>query len=162
MRGAGLEPIEPFPGVVKPWRCRCMKCGNVVSPRLDAVRNGIGCRFCAERGIDYAAPGIVYLLHHQGLGAYKVGIANQTSNRTQQFASGGWTTFRTLPMDTADEAFRVEQAVLAPYRGAFLCPYLSAAELQNGFTETIDAEAVTILDLWAEVVAAARTVDPLS
>ncbi len=155
MRAAGLEPLDPFPGVVKPWRCRCTVCGNEVSPRLEAIRNGTGCRFCAEHGIDYAAPGVVYLLHHKGLGAHKVGIAQHDSGRTRLFALQGWDVVRTMAFATCDEAFRVEQTVLAPYRAWFACPYLSAAEMPNGFTETIDAEAVSLLDLWAEVVAAA-------
>ena len=83
------------------------------------------------------------------------GDANQTSNRAEQFESAGWQTFRTLRCATGDEAHQVEQAVLARHRAAFLCPYLSSAEMPNGFTETIGADAVNLLDLWAEVVAAA-------
>jgi DNA-directed RNA polymerase subunit RPC12/RpoP len=173
MRAAGLEPLAPYPGILKPWRCRCATCGREVNPPLASirhrgggcrycagraiVRNGTGCRFCAEQGIDFAAPGIVYLLHHQGFGAYKVGIANQTSGRTQHFASAAWKTFRTYPTATADEAYRVEQAVLTPYRATSLCPFLTRAELPNGFSETIDAEAVSLLDLWAALIAAAET-----
>ncbi len=32
MRSAGLEPLEPFPGVDRPWRCRHARCGHEVSP----------------------------------------------------------------------------------------------------------------------------------
>lgn len=159
MRAAGLEPLEPCPGSDKAWRCRCVKCGHVVSPALQSVRNGGGCRFCAEHGFDFTAPSIVYVLHHAGLGAHKVGIASMTSNRTQQLASDGWQTFRTLHCPTGYEAFCVEQAVLAPYRAALFCPYLSASEMPlGGHTETIDAEAVSLLDLWAEVAAAAEDI----
>ena len=156
MRAAGFVPLKPFPGASKPWLCQCSTCGNEPSPRFEVIARGGGCRFCAEYGPDWSAPGIVYLLHHEGFGAYKVGIANQTSSRTRQFASAGWLTFRTLPVTTTEEAYRIEQAVLAPYRAARLCPYLTRAELPSGHSETIDAEAVSLLDLWAEVVAVAE------
>ena len=157
MRAAGLEPLEPYSGSNAPWRCRCTTCGNEVAPLLGSVRHrGTGCRYCAPYGVDPAAPGLVYVLHHDGFGAHKVGIANQTSQRTQRFATGGWVTFRSHPLVTAADAYRVEQAVLAPYRETRICPFLTRAEIPDGgWTETIDAEAVSLLDLWAEVVAAA-------
>jgi hypothetical protein len=130
-----------------------MTCGNEPSPRFEVIVRGGGCRYCAEYGPDWSAPGIVYLLHHEGFGAYKVGIANQTSKRTQTFAPAGWVTFRTLQVSTADRAYQIEQAVLAPYRDANHCPYLTCAELPSGHSETIDAEAVSILDLWSEIIA---------
>jgi hypothetical protein len=48
MRAAGFEPLEPYPGLAKaPWRCRCTRCGGIVSPTLTNVRQGGGCRSCA-------------------------------------------------------------------------------------------------------------------
>jgi hypothetical protein len=48
MRAAGLEPLTPFPGVVVPWRSRCMTCNNEVFPRLQVIRRGQGgCPYCA-------------------------------------------------------------------------------------------------------------------
>lgn len=48
LRGAGLEPLEPYRNVETPWRSRCMKCGAKVSPRLHSIRSGWGgCRRCA-------------------------------------------------------------------------------------------------------------------
>jgi hypothetical protein len=134
-----------------------VRCAGTKCPR-DSKRFGTAADVgtAPDHGIDYTAPAVVYLLHHRSFGAYKVGIANQTSGRTQSFASAGWETFRTYPLDTGDMAYKVEQAVLAPYRAASLCPYLTAAEMRSGgFTETIDTDAVSLLDLWAEVVAAA-------
>lgn len=48
MRAAGLEPEEPYPGLVtKPWPCVCVNCGNRVTPMYSNIRSGGGCRFCA-------------------------------------------------------------------------------------------------------------------
>jgi len=30
MRAAALEPLEPYPGSQRPWKCRCAKCGRTV------------------------------------------------------------------------------------------------------------------------------------
>lgn len=39
----GARPIEPFPGTQRPWRCRCLRCGEVNSPRYnDIVNKGTG------------------------------------------------------------------------------------------------------------------------
>ena len=47
MRAAFLEPIEAYPGNKRPWKCECLKCGEIVSPSFAAVRNnGSGCRKC--------------------------------------------------------------------------------------------------------------------
>ena len=42
MRAAGFIPLEPYPGSGRPWRCRCDRCGNEVSPRYAAVASGAG------------------------------------------------------------------------------------------------------------------------
>jgi len=45
----GLQPLEPYPGALKPWKCRCMRCGAVVTPRFGAVQQGQGgCLKCAQ------------------------------------------------------------------------------------------------------------------
>lgn len=158
MRALGLEPLDPYPGSNRPWRCRCMRCSNIVTPTFgNSNKRDSRCRYCADYGLDWSGPALVYLLHHEALGAHKVGVAKQGGGRTQKFARAGWAVFRTAPFATGDDAFRVEQTVLAPYRDAGLCPYLSRHELPDGFTETVDAEAVSLLDLWAEIVAAAAT-----
>lgn len=48
MRAAGLEPLEPYPGANKAWRCCCEKCGKEISPRLNSLRSmgQGGCRYC--------------------------------------------------------------------------------------------------------------------
>lgn len=42
-----LQPLEPYPGSAKPWKCRCLRCGNLVTPINSNVRNGgLGCETC--------------------------------------------------------------------------------------------------------------------
>ncbi|MGY1583252.1 hypothetical protein [Streptomyces sp. MN13] len=51
MRTAGLEPLEPYPGTALPWKCRCSRCGSIVSPRLGSLTGATrpSCRRCANR-----------------------------------------------------------------------------------------------------------------
>lgn len=48
MCAADLEPQEPYPGSQKPWRCLCVACGRDVSPTLNSIRAGCGCRYCGH------------------------------------------------------------------------------------------------------------------
>lgn len=53
MRAARLQPLTEYPGTSVPWPCVCMDCASESAPRLDAIRNGGGCRTCgAKRAID--------------------------------------------------------------------------------------------------------------
>ena len=48
MTAAGLTPLVPYPGALKPWRCSCNNCGEEVAPWYASVQQGQGgCRFCA-------------------------------------------------------------------------------------------------------------------
>lgn len=49
MLESGIQPLEPYPGVSKPWLSRCLRCKKEVSPRLTNVLRGHdGCRYCAH------------------------------------------------------------------------------------------------------------------
>ncbi len=45
----GLEPLEPYSGSGKQWRCRCLTCGAEVTPRYTNIKQGWGgCRSCGR------------------------------------------------------------------------------------------------------------------
>jgi hypothetical protein len=48
MRKAGLEPVGEYTGSTRPWKSKCITCGQISSPRPKDVRNGHGCRYCAS------------------------------------------------------------------------------------------------------------------
>ena len=54
MRAADFEPLEPYKLIKTPWKCRCLRCGNITTPILNNVKSGHGrgCVTCggAERG----------------------------------------------------------------------------------------------------------------
>ena len=46
-RKSGFEPIGEFKGFTRPWKARCLKCGEVSSPAAKWLAEGHGCRWCA-------------------------------------------------------------------------------------------------------------------
>ena len=49
MLAAQLRPLDPYPGVNKPWRSECLRCGDEGRPSLGHIRQGIGgCRRCGR------------------------------------------------------------------------------------------------------------------
>lgn len=54
MRSADFEPLEPYKLIKDPWKCRCLRCGNITYPSLNNVKSGHGrgCKTCgrAESG----------------------------------------------------------------------------------------------------------------
>ncbi|WP_369228561.1 hypothetical protein AB5J52_48840 (plasmid) [Streptomyces sp. R39] len=50
MLAAQLRPLDPYPGVNKPWRSECLRCGGEARPALGHIRQGIGgCRQCGRQ-----------------------------------------------------------------------------------------------------------------
>jgi hypothetical protein len=53
MKSADFLPLEPYKLIKDPWKCKCLKCGNIVHPILNNVKSGQrGCQTCGakERG----------------------------------------------------------------------------------------------------------------
>lgn len=51
MRAAGWDPMAPYPGSERPWKCQCRRCGAVQAQRLHGAQHskGRGCRSCSLR-----------------------------------------------------------------------------------------------------------------
>jgi hypothetical protein len=52
MLQAGLKPLEPYTSSSANWKCKCLKCGKIVSPRYSTVKAGAGCAYCAGIKLD--------------------------------------------------------------------------------------------------------------
>ena len=47
MLKAGLKPLEPYRSALTKWKCKCLKCGNIVNPKYNQIQqNGGGCVTC--------------------------------------------------------------------------------------------------------------------
>lgn len=92
MRGLGAEPLEPYRSANLPWRCRCNKCGNEITPTYANARKFSPCRYCAPFGFSYNDPAVVYLLRHGRYQALKIGVASEASkyDRIADHGRHGW------------------------------------------------------------------------
>ncbi len=156
MLSAGLTPLETYQRADKPWKCTCNKCKKFVTPTYTSIRVGQGgCRYCANKGLDYNEPAYLYLITHQVLGAHKVGIANSKTrvNRVKEHQKYGWELFKSIEFDSGDEAFQIEQEVLVWLRQEKgLGIHLSKEQLpQRGFSETVDSTEIELSAIWAKV-----------
>ena len=52
MRLASLEPLEPYPGALSPWRCKCTNCQREVNPWFHSILRGGVCGFCNGTIVD--------------------------------------------------------------------------------------------------------------
>lgn len=53
MIASGVKPLEEYSSLKKPWKCECLTCGNIVSPRLGSIKAGQGsCVYCAGLIVD--------------------------------------------------------------------------------------------------------------
>lgn len=89
MRSVGLEPLGPYPGALRKWPCRCMKCHRVVEPCYSTVQRGMGgCRWCRNSGFKAAEAATIYLITHAGYDATKIGISDASGARLEKHR--GW------------------------------------------------------------------------
>jgi hypothetical protein len=52
MLKAGLQPLEPYAGAHTEWKCKCLICGSIVTPRYATVQSkGAGCKTCRYKKI---------------------------------------------------------------------------------------------------------------
>ena len=140
MEAAGLEPLEPYPGALVTWHCRCTGCGRDVHPRYGNVVKGQGgCVYCAAgRRFDPGAPAWLYLLAHQEFRAWQVGITGRLEKRLAAHARAGWHLVELYVFDRGISAMRAEAEVIAAWRRqGFPDAVPRAAMPQGGHTETV-------------------------
>ena len=156
MISKGLVPLEPYSRADGPWKCRCKKCKNLISPTYSAITTGQGCKFCATSGIDYQASAFIYLMTHKKYGAHKIGIGTEKTvdNRIRAHERGGWESFRSIPISSAIKAEAIEAAVLSWIRNERgLPPYLSKKEMtRGGYTETVEGAEIDLQTIWRRIL----------
>ena len=150
MRAAGLEPLEPYRSAGALWRFRCLACGRELATRYDSVARGVGCRYCAQRGMDYTAPGVVYVMVNTDFQAVKVGVTT-TAARTDRVGAherNGWVAVRSWDVPSADDAIGFEREVLSWWRTAVGAPpaMLPGDMPQGGASETASLMLIELED----------------
>ena len=152
LESKNLKPLEPYSGVAhKPWKCKCLKCANEVTPSPSALLRGQGGCFICGRSYKFS-PALIYLIRNKNLKTIKIGITNENAHRLTKYP--GWTQVRLIPFKTGKEALQLESAVIELWRIKLKLPIkLNKRDLkQGGYTETADekglSEAIRLIDNW--------------
>ncbi len=135
----GFRPMEPYEKANLPWLCECLKCGQPSAKRLYAIgASSKNCMHCSER--QYGS--IVYLVKHQELQAFKVGVGKE--RRIDEHLSKEWSLVKTWELGAPTAAYKLEGEVLNFIRQIWgLPPYLGKQEMpQGGHTETFSAHDI--------------------
>jgi hypothetical protein len=154
-KSRGFTPMVKFKGTKYPWKSKHNVCRKTVSPTYGALKSGGGCKYCQLGGIKLLAPAYLYLITHKSFNSHKVGIGGFDSynNRLEQHTKQGWQIYSQLDLDTGEEAYEIEQAVLNWLRNDLnLQQYLLPEQMpQAGHTETVDASEIDLPTIWAKV-----------
>ena len=154
-KSRGFTPMVKFKGTKYPWKSKHNVCRKTVSPTYSALKSGGGCKYCQLGGINLLAPAYLYLITHKSFNSHKVGIGGFDSynNRLEQHTKQGWEIYSQLDLDTGEEAYEIEQAVLNWLRNDLnLQQYLLPEQMpQAGHTETVDASEIDLPIIWAKV-----------
>jgi hypothetical protein len=151
MKIAGYEPIVPYPGSGKKWKCIHTLCGKEVSPVYGNIVSGRGgCSSCAKWGFDNSKPSYVYLIFHPQFNAFKVGIANipklKKFDRVHRFENSGWKLLKIYYYQEGEIARKVEKMIFKVIRKELEIPMYLNKELMRkyqGETETFSADFIS-------------------
>lgn len=153
MKKAKLKPIEPYSGGHKRWKCKCLKCGELVYPQFNSVLQGQGgCIYCAEIGFNYKKSAQLYIITHHQMDSIKIGITNSDGkpNRLKQFQANGWEIYKLYEFKKGIQAFNVEQKMLNWIREDLnLAPHLTIEQMPKtgGQSETVSADSITVFEI---------------
>lgn len=141
------------------WKCR--SCSYSWPAECRARVRGTGCPRCSKRGFHAASPSVVYLVRHDALGAYKIGVSGVGSLRLQQLAARGWTTLLVEEFKTGIDAQSVERSILQWWRRDLCVPVWLGKEEMGwiaGYTETASVDAIPQLEVVERIRAESATV----
>jgi hypothetical protein len=152
MTEANLEPLEPYRNSRHKWSCKCLKCGEIVTPTAHNIKAGNGgCVFCQVAAFKHGEAAYLYLIHHEMFAAYKVGIGNYktVNDRIKSHKKSGWELLEKYSFKKGSTAFEVEKKVLKWIRNEKGLP----AHLTNkvfthgGASETFSDDSITALEI---------------
>ena len=157
MKKAKLQPLVPYSGGHKRWKCKCLKCEEIVYPQFNSILRGQGgCIYCAEIGFNYKQPAIVYIITHHQMNSIKIGITNTDSrpDRLKQFQYFGWEIYQKYNFQKGAQAHNIEQKMLNWIRRELnLIQHLTIEQMPKtgGQSETVSADSITVLEIQKKV-----------
>lgn len=153
MLKANLQPLEPYTGNRAKWKCKCLKCGNIVYPKYSNVYSRYGgCIYCMKTGYNYKKPATLYLISNKDLNSIKVGITNinHLNRRLNVFRLRGWKIQKKYDFSVGIDASEIEAKVFKWIRKDLKLPVHLTAKLMpktGGHTETVNADSITVIEI---------------
>jgi hypothetical protein len=136
-----LKPLAPYYKSAAKWKCRCMKCKNIVYPKFNQVKtHGGGCKFCRSAGYNPTFEGHLYLLFNPQFDSYKLGISNVKA-RIRVHELKGWTLIKKWDFDDGKIPPVLEEELIKHVRFKWSLPWSMDAKSmpQGGHTETFSS-----------------------
>ena len=161
MISLGYVPLEPYPGALIGWKCKCIVCGKTSHPQYGSAKSKkTGCRYCMTTGINLNEPAIFYLIEHPVFRAGKVGIGAQSAVRVESHKRNGWTVHLQIDLETGELAYELERRILYWIRKDLLLPkFLGKEEMpQRGETETFAIDGLSITDAKRKIKSVLETI----
>ena len=154
-KSRSLEPLEDYVNRSTPWKCKCLLCGNIVHTRLANMQRGSGCSYCANSGFNGSIPAVFYLILHRSFNSIKIGITNENRivDRLKIHTRQGWELQNKYFFEKGDDAQHIELKVLKWLRKDLKLPIHLTSDMmpQNGHTETVSADSITVLEIQKKV-----------
>jgi len=150
---AKLMPLEPYKGADAKWKCKCMKCDEIVYPTYGNVYMGHGgCVFCSDIGFKPQQPALLYLITHLEMDSIKVGITNTKTviSRLDQFKRHGWKIHKKYTFKKGVNASIIEREIIDWLKKDLKLPnHLSPKQMPitGGHSETFNADTISVLEI---------------
>lgn len=145
VKNRGIDPARVIgSSAIKYW-WRCEN-GHEWTASSAARLRGTGCPSCSVRGFSTASPGYFYFIENRELQARKVGIANQTSSRLNDWLSQGWQLLHEIRSDDGLHILNLETMTLNWIRNDLgLQVFLGKEETGRlgGWSETFSEDGVS-------------------
>ena len=152
---AKLEPLEPYKNARTKWKCKCLKCGETVTPTFHNLEQGNGgCINCQEYSFQPKEPAYLYVMTHAQMGSLKIGIGNSNNkvDRIKTHKRYGWELVKRYDL-SGKMAMDAENALLKWVRKDLKLPKHLTGELmkQFGYSETVNLDDIELPTLYRKI-----------
>ena len=152
---AKLEPLEPYKNARTKWKCKCLKCGEIVTPTYHNLEQGNGgCLNCQPYSFQPKEPAYLYVMTHTEMGSLKIGIGNSNNkvDRIKTHKRYGWELVKRYDL-SGKMAMDAENALLQWIRKDLKLPKHLTGELmkQFGYSETVNSDDIELPTLYRKI-----------
>ena len=107
---------DSYIGTLGDIQLKCLRCSTVFTQNVKSHGAGKGCSKCAQKGIDYSKPTMLYYISINNGEYYKIGITNYTPERRFAKETADLRTIKSWEYPIGRDALRKEQEIRKRYR----------------------------------------------